>query len=609
MPIQDTIHKWTEGSGARFLRLLLVFFGMLGLAVWYNAAAFKNLSTIEGMDAAQVGRNIAEGKGFTTDFIRPFSMYLVRKHQGDAALKEESHPDLANAPLYPLLLAGALRLMPFPHAIPAAKDFGVHVPDLWIAGFNQILFFLAVWLVFRLGRRLFDEPVAWVSAAVFGGAELFWRFTTSGLSTMLLIVLFLGLLDVLSRLDTQERDGRARGVGRLLMLTFAAGLLTGLAAMTRYSFGWLFVPVVLFITASPLPRRGLMVAVCIMGFALVVAPWIARNYQVSGTPFGAAGYAVLQETDLLPGFELERTLNPDFSLMEGSRLRQKLTMGLKEIIEKQLPRLGGSWVTAFFLVGLLVPFRNPMLRRMRFFVVGSLGTLIVVQALGRTGLAADSPELNSENLLAVLAPAVFMFGVGLFFMLLDQFGLAVQAVRPMIVGAFLLLACAPLLFSLLIPVRTPLVYPPYYPPSIQERAALLGEEELVMSDVPWAFAWYGGRPSVWLSLRHREEPGLKFKNDFEAVYRAGRPIRGLYISQRTMKSVETTVLMPWLRRGGANEPWDRYAPDWESFVLLGVYLYQEIPTGFPLKTAPFVLVPELFLMDSERNDRKAIKAE
>jgi hypothetical protein len=78
MPLQDTIHKWTEGSGARLLRLILVFFGMLGLAVWYDAVAFKNLSTIEAMDAAQLARNISEGKGFTTDFIRPFSMYLLR---------------------------------------------------------------------------------------------------------------------------------------------------------------------------------------------------------------------------------------------------------------------------------------------------------------------------------------------------------------------------------------------------------------------------------------------------------------------------------------------------------------------------------------------------
>ena len=31
-------------------------------------------------------------------------------------------------------------------------------------------------------------------------------------------------------------------------------------------------------------------------FALVLAPWIVRNEVVSGTPFGTAGYAVVEGT-------------------------------------------------------------------------------------------------------------------------------------------------------------------------------------------------------------------------------------------------------------------------------------------------------------------------
>jgi len=49
-------------------------------------------------------------------------------------------------------------------------------------------------------------------------------------------------------------------------------------------------------------------------------------------------------------------------------------------------------VSAFFLVGLMVPFRSPTLRRLRILLLGSLGTLLVVQALGRTGLSAESRD-------------------------------------------------------------------------------------------------------------------------------------------------------------------------------------------------------------------------
>lgn len=610
MPLQDTIHKWTEGSGARLLRLILVFFGMLGLAVWYDGVAFRNLSTIEGMDAAQLARNISQGKGFTTDFIRPFSMYLLKKHRGEAALKAEKHPDLSNAPLYPLALAGALKVMPFRSPdLSAVRETNVYVPDLWIAGFNQVLFFLAVWLVFRLARRLFDEPVAWVSAGVFAGAELFWRFSISGLSTLLLILIFIVLTDVLSRLEPQGRDGLVRGTGRLAVLAALAGALAGCLGLTRYSLGWVMIPVLLFVTASPLPKRSLMVASCICGFAIIVAPWIARNYLVSGTPFGTAGYAALEETVVFPGFELPRTLNPDFSLVEGRFLWRKMVGGLREVIEKQLPRLGGSWVTAFFLVSLLMPFRSPMLRRLRLFLVGCLSLLLFVQAFGRTSLTADSPEVNSENLLVVMAPVLFMFGVSLFFVLIEQFGTSVSGIRQLAIGVFLLLACAPLLFSLLIPVPTALVLPQYHHKHIQERADWVGENEWIMADFPWAVAWYGRRPSVWLSLNYQEDSAGKNPNDFKAVYQAGRPIHGLYLSQRTTRNIERTVLSLWYRQEMTAETWERHTRDWESFLLHGVYLFKQVPTGFPLKNAPFDPVPELFLTDSERNQRKSIKAE
>lgn len=610
MPLQETIHKLTEGSGARVVTLVLVLFGMVGLAVWYDVAAFKNLSTIEGMDSAQLARNISEGKGFTTQFVRPFSMHLLQRHRSDhdAQLAAE-HPDLANAPLYPLLLAGALKAMPFAYPdTTQERKFSVYVPDLWIAGFNQLLFFVAVWMVFRLGRRWFDESVGWVSAAVFAGSDLIWRFSVSGLSTLLLMVIFLGLMEVLSRLEPQTREGATRGQGWVTFMVVVAGVLAGLAGLTRYSFGWIIVPVVAFVGFLPTPRRPVLIAVCLAGFVAVMAPWVARNCVVSGAPFGTAGYALFQGTSLFPGLDLERTLNPDFSLITGAEFWTKLMTGVREIVEKDLPRLGGSWVSAFFLVGLLVPFRNVTLSHLRIFVVISLLTLVAIQALGRTGLTTESPEVNSENLLVVVAPAVLLFGVSLFFMLLEQFGLKMPLFRRFAMGTFVLVASMPLLFSLFTPVHTAVAYPPYYPPYIQEKSGWLGQQDLMMADFPWAVAWYGNRQCVWLSLNYREAASLKNRNDFETMNRQGKPIRALYLSARTVKSMETSALDAWMRGAGA-ENWEDAVSGWDSFVLLGAYLKQEVPTGFPLKRAPYGLLPELFLAESERNSGKPIKGE
>ncbi len=621
MPLQDFIHKLTEGSGNRFLQSLLVLFAMIGLTVWYDAAQFKNLSTIEGMDAAQVARNISEGRGFSTQFVRPFSVYLVRKHQeGDGKLNGD-HPDLAHGPLYPLLLAGAFKVNPlgWPDVRPDAnpgQPFSAYAPDLWIAIVNQGLFYVAVWMVFRLGRRLFDESVAWVSAAVFAGAELFWRFSVSGQSTMLLLVLFLALVEVLARIEPESKEGSTRGPKWLLGMAALAGVLAGLAGLTRYSFAYVIFPVGLFLGSLPTPRRLGMAGAAAGAFLLVMAPWVARNFAVSGTPFGTAGYAAVANSIVFNEHELDRSLNPDFRRLHDEDLGtslagllwHKLLVGLKEILEKELPRVGGSWVSAFFLVGLMVPFRKTVLLRLRTFLVVSLALLVLVQAVGRTSLSTESPEVTTENLLVVLAPMVFMFGVSLFFLLLEQFGMAMPAFRLMAVGAFVAVASAPLILSLLMPVAQRFSYPPYYPPYIQAKSAWLPDDALIMSDFPWAVAWYGHRQSVWLSLKYREEPSVRLRNDFEAMNQCGKPIQGLYLSARTMKSVATAPLGAWVMRDERAEQWEPYAGDWEGFVLVGAFLFREVPAGFPLKKPPFGLLPELFLTDSERPAGKPIKA-
>src|SRR5262249_19635984 len=142
--------------------------------------------------------------------------------------------------------------------------------------------------------------------------------------------------------------------------------------------------------------------------------------RVSGTPFGTAGFAVMENNSVFPENRLERSLEPNLHRVVLGEYSHKLLGGLRQIVSNDLPKLGGSWISALFLVGLLVGFRNPAIRRLRYFLIGSLVMLVLAQALGRTHLSDASPEINSENLLVLLAPLVFVFGVSLFFVLLDQ---------------------------------------------------------------------------------------------------------------------------------------------------------------------------------------------
>lgn len=608
--LQEFIHQLENGVGSRFIRTALLI--LLTGTLWflYDWRAFRNPSAQEAMDAAQVGRNLAEGKGFTTLCVRPFSMFLLKRHNqppggvaraahaNDPAQIKGPHPDLANPPVYPLMLAGLMKTLPFqflsPNANPGLGGPSASArsqPDFLIALANQVLFLVLVALVFFLARRLFDEPVAWVSAVVLFGSELFWRFSVSGLSTMLLLVIFVGLLFVLTSLESAGRDPSPQAGGGFLP-ALLAGVILGLGALTRYSFGWLILPTLVFLAIAGGPRRGVLMVATLAAFAAVMAPWIARNYSVSGTPFGTAGYAMLESTFIYPENKLGRSLEPEFSHVILAPFWIKLAGNLRAIISGDLPRLGGSWLSAFFLPGLLVRFVNPATTRLRYFLLACVPVLCVVQALGRTQISEDSPEINGENLLVLLAPVVMVYGVSFFFQLLDQVEVPALVFRHLISAVFVLLCSIPLMLIFLPPKTRPVAYPPYLPAAIQTVAGLTKENELIMSDVPWAVAWYGHRQSVWLTLR--AVPDKKDNNlheDFFAIHDYQKAINVLYLTPATMDS---RFLSQWIQPGELS---------WGSFILQTVLLKEE-PPSFPLRKAPRDWLPyQLLLTDYDRTHR------
>jgi hypothetical protein len=606
--IQDVIHQIEAGGLPRVFRVVLIVLALLGALVLYDWRAFRNMGTQEAMDSAQVARNLSQGKGFSTLFIRPFSIFLLTRHakenpasapggkSNEAARLKTNHPDLANAPLYPVVLAGLMKLLPFYYDIPAKSRpfwsqnemFARYEPDFLIAAFNQLLLFGLIISVFFLARRLFDQAVAWLSAILLFGTELLWRFSVSGLSTMLLLLVFTGLIWCLVLFESEAREPK-KGPRALVALSVIVGAIVGIGALTRYAFGWLIIPVLLYVLLFAGPRRVSLALIAFALFAGVMAPWIARNYHVSGTPFGTAGYAVLENTFLFTENKLQRSLDPDLGRLYVPAYGYKLVAGLRTILQNDLPKLGGTWLSAFFLAGLMVGFRSPALRRLRIFLLMALGTLTVVQALGRTQLSEESPEINSENLLVLLAPLVLVYGVSLLMTLLDQIYLPTLQFRYLVMAAASLIACLPMIFVFLPPRSSPVTWPPYLPPAIQLVSGWVKENELTMSDVPWAMAWYGQRQSVWLTLKATPdayEPTSR--EDFFAINDYMKPICVLYLTPQTMDS---RFLTQWVLAG--EQSWGRF--------ILETLVSKKVPEGFPLHKAQRGWLPkQVVLADWER---------
>src|SRR5579872_4864494 len=240
--LQDLIYRLEEGGGKIWLRIGAAALALALIALVYNWLCFNNMATQEAMDNAQLGRNIAEGKGFTTLFVRPFSMRLLQNSAAknptprgpldapDPTRIKEPHPDISNAPVYPFILAAVMKVLPFDYRVdlvhrfwsasnnhPSADSdqtskagrFRRYQPDFIISAFNQSLLLMVAAINFFTARRLFDARIAVFSTTLVLGTDLLWRFAVSGLATILLLLIFSCLLWVLIRLEekTRQADG------------------------------------------------------------------------------------------------------------------------------------------------------------------------------------------------------------------------------------------------------------------------------------------------------------------------------------------------------------------------------------------------------------------
>src|SRR6185503_7984775 len=103
----------------------------LALLLLVMAGKFQGLSSPGGWDQAQIARHVAAGDGFATSLLRPLSLAIRPSI--------ERHPDLSNAPGYPLLLAGVFSL-----GEPSDRAVAVTGLALWV---------ISVWLTFLIAHR------------------------------------------------------------------------------------------------------------------------------------------------------------------------------------------------------------------------------------------------------------------------------------------------------------------------------------------------------------------------------------------------------------------------------------------------------------------------
>src|SRR6516165_10650449 len=107
--VQRTVHALQEGGLAVWIKRLLIATGIVALAIYYLwPGHFRGLATSQAMDQAQIGRAIANGHGWRTNFVRPRAIGQLQGHGKDVA--QQVWYDTYNAPL-PSLVDGIALLV------------------------------------------------------------------------------------------------------------------------------------------------------------------------------------------------------------------------------------------------------------------------------------------------------------------------------------------------------------------------------------------------------------------------------------------------------------------------------------------------------------------
>ena len=523
--LQSFIHAIEQGRYANLIRGVVVAVVILGVALIYLGWRFRGFVIPEAMDQAQVAREVSRGHGWSTRLIRPLALWQLENNK--LPLPKEQFPDTFNAPLPPLVNSLAIKLAG------DKMDFKPHeyiaVSERMIVVLSMLCFLASIGVEYLLLRRLFDARLAfWASSATLV-SDLCWQYTLTGLPQMLMLLIFNGVLYALLRalqvhraleadnptgatpVVRSPREGQRPEVAttaRAMLWMGVAGVLFGLLALSHAVTIWLFLGTLIY-AAVHFRRRGPVVLILLLAFAVVYAPWMVRNYRVSGSVFGLANYEVYNG---IAGSTTQRMRNVDSALTEDVApyfFRPKIQHNIREQLAGISGSLGSNVIAVAFFLGLVHVFRRPEVNSFRWVVLLMWVFAVFGMALAGPPDNEPSPVIGANQIGVLFLPVMLGFGLAYVLVLFSRRDTADNlAARLIFYVALFVVSALPLGFTLLPSNVPPFQFPPYFQPGINRLAAWTAPREVIASDMPWAVAWYADRDSLWIPNKLKDLTGL-----------------------------------------------------------------------------------------------------
>lgn len=506
------------------LLLRLAFYGLVaGLALSHVFITFRGLSSAEGMEQAQMAREMARGNFFQTKVLRPRAW--AQLEQAGRPAPPQAMPDITQPPLQPLLWAPIFKLLEKHQAYNPGKGGYIYLLDRAAACVGAAGLLLTFFWTHGAARRLFDDTVASVALLALAVCAPLWTLAVSGSPVALLVPLFALAL----RLLVAAAEAGAEGRGTTAPLV-GVGLAAALMVLTQWTAVWLVLGLVLGVVFGVPGARRSSAFVLVLPL-LALAGWGAWTLTRCGEVLGGA--KVLFQAHLLAADPdvLQRQYGPNMPPMQAEELVRELAANWQAQLGDLLGHLGYGVPALFFLAALFHRFRRVEAQGVKL----ALGLVFLAVAVGMGLLGLPDGEKDDASLYPVLIPGLTVFGSAMLAVLWARLyprATGLWAGRGYAMVA-VLVSALPMLSTLPAEVRMGMsmsnkIYP-HWPPYVPARVATVGRlmepGEMVFSDAPWFVAWYADVPAAWLPVKREE-----FTRMSERAAAAGSPVAGVVMT-------------------------------------------------------------------------------
>lgn len=500
------------------------FYGLaIGMALIHVFITFRGLSSADGMEQAQMAREIARGNHFKTKVIRPYAWAALEQAGKEAP--PGAMLDITQPPLQPALWGSVFRLLPFAHDYTPNKDGSIYLLDRVIACFGVTGLLLTILWTHGTAKKLFDDKVAGITALGLLVCKPLWDLSVSGSSVALLMPLVaLGFRLLISVIQKAHRGEH------LFPWLLGLGVVVSLLPLTHWLALWLSLGFIFAVIASLPTKRS---AALWVGFPLIVVliGWGWWMQQRCGDPLGGA--KTLFQTHLLSldASALQRHFSVSMPPVEMGELLRKILQNWQNHLSEIYAYLGYSIPAMLFVIALIHRFRRTetILVRRSILIVG-ITTLL---AMGLIGLPDKLEDDNQFYLL--LIPTFSIFGVAMLSVLWARlqpagngiwthWGFAILALG---LSALPLLNHLPAQIKLGLTLRNRIYphWPPYVPDRVSMVKRLVEPNEIVFSDAPWFVAWYADTPAVWVPIKRDDYALMKKLSE-----NRGNPVAGFVMT-------------------------------------------------------------------------------